>query len=396
VTEGSEQGPVAQQGARVPGQSGHGTDPLPLQRTFPVHDFGKQGHGGHTRHPHHNGCAPVYGALDLGTNNCRLLVARPSRRGFQVIDAFSRIIRLGEGVSQTGLLSEAAMARTLEALKVCSEKMERRNVLRSRLIATEACRVAANGDDFVCRVRQETGLAIEVISRETEARLAVAGCASLLDRNCDWALVFDIGGGSTELIWLDLRRLNSGKRQQIGDRAKVQAAIVAWTSLPVGVVTLAEKFGGQLVDAPLFEAMVEDVVEKLLPFEKVNRLARHVARGGAHLMGTSGTVTTIAGVHLRLESYSRSKVDGCWLNKDEIRAVSGGLLELSYEGRARQPCIGPERADLVLAGCAILEAIMRLWPCRRLRVADRGLREGILTSLMAEDARVNGNGRHRS
>lgn len=287
------------------------------------------------------------------------------------------------------------MARTLEALKVCSEKMERRHVHRSRLIATEACRVASNGGDFVYRVRQETGLQIEVINRETEARLAVAGCASLLDRNCDWALVFDIGGGSTELIWLDLRQLNSGKRESVGDRARVQAAIVAWTSLSVGVVTLAEKFGGQIVDACLFEAMVEDVARKLLPFEKAHRLARQVARGSAHLMGTSGTVTTIAGVHLGLESYSRSKVDGCWLNKDEIRLVSGGLLGLSYEGRANQPCIGPERADLVLAGCAILEAIMRLWPCRRLRVADRGLREGILTSLMAEDARAGAHGRRR-
>jgi len=171
---------------------------------------------------------------------------------------------------------------------------------------------------------------------------------------------------------------------------------VAWTSLPVGVVTLAEKFGGQFVDAPLFEAMVEDVAARLAPFEKTNRLARHVAKGGAHLMGTSGTVTTIAGVHLGLESYSRSKVDGCWLTKDEIRAVTNGLVELTYEGRANQPCIGPERADLVLAGCAILEAIMRLWPCRRLRVADRGLREGILTSLMAEDANHPGNGRRRS
>ena len=287
------------------------------------------------------------------------------------------------------------MARTLEALKVCSDKMERRNVRRSRLIATEACRIASNGGDFVGRVQRETGLQIEVVSRETEARLAVAGCASLLDRNCDWALVFDIGGGSTELIWLDLRRLNSGKRESVSDRAKVQAAIVAWTSLSVGVVTLAEKFGGQLVDACLFETMVEDVVGKLLPFEKAHGLARHVARGGAHLMGTSGTVTTIAGVHLKLESYSRSKVDGCWLNKEEIRIVSGGLLQLSYEGRASQPCIGPERADLVLAGCAILEAILRLWPCRRLRVADRGLREGILTSLMAEDAR-GGHGRSGS
>lgn len=398
MTERGEPGPDAQPGASIPGQTGHGTDPLLPQLGFPARDFGSRAHAEGPRRgqpARHDGCAPVYGALDLGTNNCRLLVARPSRRGFQVIDAFSRIIRLGEGVSQTGRLSEAAMARTLEALQVCSDKMERRNVRRSRLIATEACRIASNGGDFVSRVERETGLQIEVVSRETEARLAVAGCASLLDRNCDWALVFDIGGGSTELIWLDLRRLNSGKRESVSDRAKVQAAIVAWTSLSVGVVTLAEKFGGQLVDACLFETMVEDVVGKLLPFEKAHGLARQVARGGAHLMGTSGTVTTIAGVHLKLESYSRSKVDGCWLNKEEIRVVSGGLLQLSYEGRANQPCIGPERADLVLAGCAILEAILRLWPCRRLRVADRGPREGILTSLMAEDAR-GGHGRSDS
>ncbi len=398
MTERGEDGSDAHRGAAVPGRSGQGTDPPFSQRRCPTTGSSEHGDAGRaTQLPfaHQRGGPSVYGALDLGTNNCRLLVARPSRRGFQVIDAFSRIIRLGEGVSQTGRLSEAAMSRTMEALKVCSEKMERRNVHRSRLIATEACRIAANGCDFVGRVRQETGLDLEVVSRETEARLAVAGCASLLDRNCDWALVFDIGGGSTELIWLDLRRLNSGKRQSMGDRARVQAAIVAWTSLSVGVVTLAEKFGGQLVDKCLFAAMVDDVLAKLQPFEKAHALARQVARGGAHLMGTSGTVTTIAGVHLGLETYSRSKVDGCWLNKEEIRIVSEGLLELSYEGRASQPCIGPERADLVLAGCAILEAIMRLWPCRRLRVADRGLREGILTSLMAEDARHASNGRHR-
>ncbi|WP_245296838.1 MULTISPECIES: Ppx/GppA phosphatase family protein [Rhodomicrobium] len=336
--------------------------------------------------------ALVYGALDLGTNNCRLLVARPSRRGFQVIDAFSRIIRLGEGVSQTGQLSEAAMERTVEALKICSEKMHRRNVRRSRLIATEACRAAQNGPQFVRRVLDETGLQLEVIGRETEARLAVAGCASLIDRNCDWALVFDIGGGSTELIWLDLGRLGKGNRQAFGDRAKVHTAIAAWTSLQVGVVTLAEKFGGRIVDHCIFEAMVEEVVEKFTPFETEYALARDIAKGNAHLLGTSGTVTTIAGVHLALPAYSRSKVDGCWLSDREIRKVSGQLLGLSYEARSLQPCIGPERADLVLAGCAILEAIMRLWPCRRLRVADRGLREGILTSLMAEDARNSGNG----
>ena len=335
---------------------------------------------------------PIYGALDLGTNNCRLLVARPSRRGFQVIDAFSRIIRLGEGVSTTGILSDVAMARTMEALKICSEKMARRGVGRSRLIATEACRVARNAPEFIEAVRRETGLNIEVIGRETEARLAVAGCASLIDRSCDWVLVFDIGGGSSELIWLDLRRLRAGKRQTLSDRIRVQSAIVAWTSLPVGVVTLAEDFGGRHVDEAVFETMVRHVLSRLEPFEKRHRIGQSVARGKTHLLGTSGTVTTLAGVNLGLESYSRSKVDGCWLSADEVRVVSAQLLSMSFDARSQQPCIGPDRADLVLGGCAILEAMLRLWPCTRLRVADRGLREGILASLMAEDSAD----RHRS
>jgi exopolyphosphatase / guanosine-5'-triphosphate,3'-diphosphate pyrophosphatase len=329
--------------------------------------------------------APIYGALDLGTNNCRLLVARPSRRGFQVIDAFSKIIRLGEGVSRTGLLSDAAMARTIDALKICSEKMARRGVGRSRLIATEACRVASNASQFMDTVRGETGLQIEIITRETEARLAVAGCASLIDRNCDWALVFDIGGGSSELIWLDLRRLRAGKRQTLTDRVRIQSAIAAWTSLPVGVVTLAEQFGGRQVDHDVFEQMVAHVLTRLQPFEQRYRIAAGVSGGRTHLLGTSGTVTTLAGVHLGLESYSRRKVDGCWLTNGEVRDVSGRLLGMSFEARSREPCIGPDRADLVLGGCAILEAMLRLWPCERLRVADRGLREGILASLMAED-----------
>lgn len=384
----------------LPNVQARAGDQAPAPETIPLPGKPRKSHHSHNDHGAHrqrhgNGQSnpPVYGALDLGTNNCRLLVARASRRGFQVIDAFSRIIRLGEGVSQTGRLSEAAIERTIDALKVCSEKMQRRNVRRARLIATEACRVAENGEEFVLRAQEETGLQIEVINRETEARLAVAGCASLLDRNCDWALVFDIGGGSTELIWVDLSRLGSAKVASLGDRARIQGAIAAWTSMPVGVVTLAERFGGRMVDEAVFEAMVSDVLAKLDPFESEHRFARYVALDRAHLLGTSGTVTTIAGVHLKLPSYNRSRVDGCWLTGDEARFVSNELLGYSYQERASQPCIGPDRADLVLAGCAILEAIMRLWPCRRLRVADRGLREGILTSLIAEDSNRQRNGR---
>ena len=335
--------------------------------------------------PARGGTFQVYGALDLGTNNCRLLVARPSRRGFLVIDAFSRIIRLGEGVLHSGRLSDEAMRRTIEALKICSDKMKRRGVSRSRLIATEACRIAANSGEFIDRVRAQTGLSIEIVSRETEAKLAVSGCASLIDRNCDWALVFDIGGGSSELIWLDLGGLQRPWRRSIFDRLDVQSSIAAWTSLPIGVVNLAERHGGRDVTPQNYEAMVMDVMTSLKAFEAEHRFGERTEGRGVHFLGTSGTVTTIAGIHLGLPVYERSRVDGCWLGASEVRAVSNTLLAMSYADRAAQPCIGQERADLVLAGCAILEALLRVWPCERLRVADRGLREGILATLMAED-----------
>jgi exopolyphosphatase/guanosine-5'-triphosphate,3'-diphosphate pyrophosphatase len=336
----------------------------------------------------------IYGALDLGTNNCRLLIAKPSRRGFLVIDAFSRIIRLGEGVLTSGRLSEAAMKRTIEALKVCAEKMRRRGVTRSRLIATEACRIAANGGDFIERAKREAGLAIEIVSQETEAKLAVSGCASLIDRNCDYTLVFDIGGGSSELIWLDLARLGRPWRRTLHDRVDVQSCIAAWTSLPIGVVNLAERHGGRDVKPESYEAMVEDVMASIAPFEEMHRFRKRIDGRRAHFLGTSGTVTTISGIHLKLPVYERARVDGCWLSAHDVRKVSGDLIGMSYAERVAQPCIGHERADLVLAGCAILEALLRMWPCQRLRVADRGLREGILAMLMAEDGH-DGRARRR-
>ena len=325
----------------------------------------------------------VYGALDLGTNNCRLLVAKPSRRGFQVVDAFSRIIRLGEGLTASGRLSEPAMQRTIEALQVCAEKLKRRSVLRSRLIATEACRSAANGAAFLDRVKAETGLALEIVSRETEAKLAVTGCASLIDFDASTVLVFDIGGGSSELVWLDFSGESHRRPHPLGLGA--DRAIRAWTSLPVGVVTLSERFGGREVDRGVYEAMVAHVREMLDGFEAVHRIGERLNAGTAHLLGTSGTVTTVAGIHLALPAYDRRKVDGCWLGYGQIREVSDRLIAMSYDERVAQPCIGRDRADLVLAGCAILEAMLRMWPCERLRVADRGLREGMLATMMAED-----------
>jgi exopolyphosphatase/guanosine-5'-triphosphate,3'-diphosphate pyrophosphatase len=316
----------------------------------------------------------TYAALDLGTNNCRLLVARPSSEGFRVVDAFSRIVRLGEGLGGTRRLNDGAIGRTIEALKVCRSKMQTRGVTRARLIATEACRAAENGSEFIDRVREETDLDLEIVDRETEAHLAVAGCAVLADPQAQGALLFDIGGGSSELVWLE----------QDGGRGRdLKSRVRAWTSLPVGVVTLAERHGGVEVSRESFEAMVAEVGRMMRGFVEKTAQARRCRR--FHLLGTSGTVTTIAGVHLELPRYDRRQVDGIWMRNDDVGSVIDRLLDMSFEERAANPCIGQERADLVLAGCAILEAIRRAFPSERLRIADRGLREGILMQLMNED-----------
>ncbi|MGH6814509.1 MAG: Ppx/GppA phosphatase family protein [Hyphomicrobiaceae bacterium] len=327
----------------------------------------------------------AYAALDLGTNNCRLLVARPSRRGFVVLDAFSRIIRLGEGVLETRRLSEPAMERTMEALHICSGKMTRHRVVRSRLVATEACRIAENGGEFLRRVRRDLGIELEILSCEAEAKLAVSGCASLLDTKADLALVFDIGGGSSELIWIDLTRRHGRWRAALADRLEAQNCIAAWTSLPLGVVTLAERFGGRNVTPQSFRNMVAHITSHLAPFEARYSFRPRLARQKVHFLGTSGTVTTVAGIKFGLPRYDRRRVDGCWLSAADVESVTARLLACSYEQRAAEPCIGKERADLVLAGCAILAALLKMWPAQRLRVADRGLREGILATLMAED-----------
>jgi exopolyphosphatase/guanosine-5'-triphosphate,3'-diphosphate pyrophosphatase len=312
-----------------------------------------------------------YGALDLGTNNCRLLIAAPGPSGFAVVDAFSRIVRLGEGLTNSGRLSEAAMKRTIDALRICANKLAWHRVGHRRLVATEACRMAANGEEFIARVKAEVGLKLEIIGREMEAKLAAVGAEPLIEEGAPHALVFDIGGGSTELMWL--------ARQE--DRHE----IVTWVSLTAGVVTVSERFGGVDVGQAQYRAM-RDYLRPLV-FDFAERVRSSI--GGealpAHLLGTSGTVTTIAGVQLGLKRYDRARVDGCWLDQKAIAAVCSGLLAMSYAERMDNACIGRDRADLVLAGCAILEEICAAFPAERIRVADRGLREGILTLMMKTD-----------
>lgn len=311
----------------------------------------------------------VYAALDLGTNNCRLLIACPTSDGFRVVDSFSRIIRLGEGVSATGSISEAAIERAIAALSICRDKINLRKAKRLRLIATEACRAASNAEGFRSRVAAETGIELEVIDRETEASLAMLGCSPLVDPRGRGAILFDIGGGSTELVRIER------------DSANPEPRIKAWMSIPLGVVTLAEQFGGRDVTPEIYAAMEQEVANHVAPFAEQH--GRDLT--DMHLLGTSGTVTTLAGIHLNLVRYDRRRIDSIWMNDTDLTATIDKLLGMTYEERAGNNCISVERADLVLAGCAILDAIRRAFPLPRLRVADRGLREGMLVEMMRED-----------
>lgn len=314
----------------------------------------------------------AYAAIDLGTNNCRLLIARPSGDSFTVIDAFSRVVRLGEGVAQTGRLSEEAMDRALAALRVCSEKLKRRRVRLARSVATEACRRAENGAAFITRVREETGILLDVISAREEARLAVLGCHILLEQGDGPALIFDIGGGSTELVLIDAD--------------PEQPRMLDWVSVPWGVVSLTESCVGE-VNSPEARNMRYAEMRRLVSDSFAQFASRNASLPGQdiRLLGTSGTVTTLASLHLELPQYDRRAVDGLIVPAQSMRSISQRLAGMSAEERAEMPGLGRERSDLVIAGCAILESILDIWPANRLGVADRGIREGILRSLIASD-----------
>ena len=317
----------------------------------------------------------AYAAIDLGTNNCRLLIARPSGDHFMVIDAFSRVVRLGEGLAQSGRLSEAAMDRALGALHVCADKLRKRNVHLARSVATEACRRATNGEAFIERVHRETGIRLNIITAEEEARLAVLGCHILLEPGCGPAMIFDIGGGSTEMVLVDT--------------SDAVPRILDWQSVPWGVVSLTESIGPIELTAEAraaaYHEMRTRITDGFARFSERVAPARAAAaaEGGLRLLGTSGTVTTLASLHLGLPQYDRSAVDGLIVPTASMREISQRLAHISPAERIAVPCIGRERADLVVAGCAILESIFDIWPAERLGIADRGIREGILRSLMA-------------
>ncbi|NBO19228.1 MAG: Ppx/GppA family phosphatase [Proteobacteria bacterium] len=330
----------------------------------------------------------IFAALDLGTNNCRLLVASPvaaeaggAAASIKVFDSFSRVVRLGEGVSQTGNLSPDAMDRTLQALKACQKKLSKYNLTGARYVATEACRRAGNGAEFIDMVRRETGISIDIISTEEEARLAFMGCSSLLTQRTQRAVVFDIGGGSTELMWVDVEGLR---------REPSTHPITDWLSVGFGVMNLADKFGGADFAEMAFDDMVGLLRQKLAAFDSANHISDTIGQGegasSVQLLSTSGTVTTLAAIHLELPRYDRSRVDGITLKISDIRATIQKLLAMRPSERFNHPCIGPDRADFIISGCAIFEAISGLWPAGHITIADRGVREGIILSLMQQHA----------
>jgi exopolyphosphatase / guanosine-5'-triphosphate,3'-diphosphate pyrophosphatase len=336
--------------------------------------------------------ATLYAALDLGTNSCRMLIAQPKGSGFHVVDSFSKSVQLGQGLEASGRLSRAAMSRTIGAIRICKQKLQRHDVKRMRLVATEACRRARNGAQFLQQVRRETGLALEIIQPEEEARLAVISCAPLVSTRTDQLLVVDIGGGSTELVWIDLTavpkrerpraimRLHAGFRQ--APAPFPVAKVVDWISVPLGVATLRDQFEDVEDDAARYALMSWYFEENLAGFAPSGTMQ---AREGFQIIGTSGTVTTVAASHLGLKRYDRAKVDGLRMTSDQIDAVVRDYLSLGPEGRRADPRIGKDRHELIMSGSAILQALMRLWPTDRLSVADRGLREGLLYAQMSAD-----------
>lgn len=330
----------------------------------------------------------TYAALDLGTNNCRLLIARPRDDGFKVIDSYSKVVRLGAGLQSSGRLSEKSMDMAVEAIGVCAQKMKTKSVKRWRCVATQACRAADNCDEFLDRVKKETGIGLEIISPRVEARLSVMGCVNLVDIGKDVALVIDIGGGSTELSWVDVRTL----RENGGLKRAYRPPISAWTSLPVGVVTLSERVPEQEDRAQWYEDLKQTVRDTIIEKQAHTRFTNVFKAGKGHMIGTSGTITSLAGIHQRLPYYQRDKVDGSTMRAQDAVDICRTMASMSFTERAKEPCIGEDRARLLVAGCAITDVLCELWPSEDIRVADRGLREGILMGLMQRSQKLAGHG----
>ena len=311
-----------------------------------------------------------YAAIDLGTNSCRLVIASPTPTSFRVVETFSKVVRLGEGIIQENELASKAMKRTIQALKVCRGVMdEYAPIVSSRFVATAACRRAKNVAQFVEMAKNSAGIELEVISSKEEARLSVVGCLPLLNRNIKRVLVFDIGGGSTQI-----------SLARVTDFGKT--FIEGFVSLPYGVVTISEAFADHEMNTLEYSTVMERTQNILAEFEEKYHIYEAIENQEIQVIGTSGTVTVLGAVHLKLPRYNRSAVDGVAISAPDIEATINKIKTMGPEGRYKHPCIGQSKSDLTLAGCAIIEALTTFWPISEITIADRGIREGILLDLM--------------
>lgn len=323
-----------------------------------------------------------YAAIDLGTTCCRLVIASPTPTSFRVIETFSKITRLGEGIINENELSQKAIKRTIAALKICSGVIaEYQPITKCRFVATAACRRAKNYDEFINRVKKETGLDIEIISTQEEARLAVVGCVPLLNRNITRGLIFDIGGGSTEI---SLARVTSSGK----------IFIEGYVSLPYGVVTISEAFPKDDMTSLAYDTIIERTHNLLKEFDEKFNITEGIKNNEIQTIGTSGTATVLGAIHLNLTRYNRSAVDGISISRQDMYRAINKIKSIGDEGRKKHPCIG-QKADLTIAGCAIIEALSRFWPIMEITIADRGIREGMLLDMMHRSQNKRNNNKNK-
>lgn len=311
----------------------------------------------------------TFAAIDLGTNSCRLLVGRYDGV-LKIVDSYSKVVRLGENLGQTNLLCEEAIERSLKTLKICVEKVKNNDVTHIRAVATEACRRAMNTSILLDRAKNDLDLTIEVISNEEEALLALTGCSGAFQGNIPYGIVFDIGGGSTEIMWVAIKE------------GIPNFDVMDWISLPFGVVTLSDAYGAYSTSPRIYDQIRKKIKEKLIPFSEKNKIQNYIHARQVQMVGTSGTGTTLAAIHLKLQRYDRYLIDGIYLRGSEIRSITQSILHMTPKQRNSHPCIGVGRSDLAITGAAILEGICDTWTLPWIRVADRGVREGILMSLI--------------
>ena len=295
-----------------------------------------------------------FAAIDLGSTNCRLVIVDIIEDKYKIICSFSEILNLGRNLSFSNEFNDEIIEKTIEIFKIISQKLKYYNVLSYRCVATEACRQSINSDELVKRIHERTNIEIEIIPSKEEARLCLKSCLNHNVNLNDFNLVFDIGGGSTEIIIFDSIYSNKD---------------FDFLSIPIGVINFSEK-----VSLFKTEKVLGQLEKQMMFFSKKKKIHNEPIS----IIGSCGTVTTLCAIHLKLNYYQKSLVDNTLLEIEDLKQTCNFVKRLSSEEKEKHPCIGPQRINLLDNGILILEKILESWPVKRILVSDRGLREGII------------------